>query len=69
MKVLKSLPISGEGWAFTTLLLPANIPHGKWVKVVSDGIEYETIWMSGGRLDAVSIKGAHDLTGMEIEFV
>lgn len=68
MRVLKSLPISGEGWAFTTLLLDSNIPGGRWTKVAAEGSEYETVYMSGGRLDAVSVKGVHDLTGKEIEF-
>lgn len=68
MKVLKALPFSKAEHEFTTLFL-SDIPHGKISKVVSDGIEYEMMWMSGGRLDTVAIVGLHDLTGKEIEFI
>lgn len=68
MMVVKSLPISGDGWGYTTLLLDGDMPSSKWTKIVADGEEYETVYMSGGRFDAVSIKGIHDLTGRQIEF-
>lgn len=74
MRVLESPPISGDGWALTTLLLDSDIPGVMWTKVAAEGSEYETVYMStiyvsGPRFDAVAIKGTHDLAGMEIEFV
>ena len=68
MKVVKALPISGDGWGYTTLLLDEDIPSGKWTKVVAGDQEYETVYMSGGRLDSVSVKGVHDLAGWQITF-
>lgn len=74
VRVLRSLPFSGAGYEFTTLVLDSEVPGGMWTKIAAEGSEYETVYLSavyisGPRLDTVAIKGAHDLTGMEVEFV
>ena len=70
MKVLKTYSLDIPECQFTTLLLDGNMPRGKFTHIAQGPRIYELVWMSGGRLDEVSVIGIHDeLAGAEISFV
>lgn len=69
MKVLKTYSLDVAGEQFTTLLLDQKMPKRKFTRISNGSNHYELVWMSGGRLDEVSVLGIHDeLEGKEIAF-
>ena len=59
----------------TWVILSGSIPVGRWNSVVIDGKSYDAILpMYAGDIsrlknNSIGIKGEHDFTGKEVEFV
>ena len=65
MKIIESTPISN----YTALVFESPLPRTEWRAIVVEGVRYETLPVMDAGNNVLAIKGTHDLTGKEAEFV
>ncbi len=69
MKVNESIPLDcGDSKSYTVLVLDGRVPDTRFTSVLCGAETIKTVFMSGGRLDAVAVEGIHDFTGREVTF-